>query len=138
VARPDEGDAPSFGAGEEPKGDAFAVFPAGTRREPAPEAKPTHSDAITGDAAGSVIDLAARLPEAGASVVREADSLVTVRPKPEKRKNAKERAKEKYAGKTAAGETMPETTAEAKPKAAKAKAATAERKEKAKKAKSGR
>ena len=37
---------PSLGAGEETKGDAFAVFPAGTRREPAPaEPKQTNKQA---------------------------------------------------------------------------------------------
>ena len=47
----------------------------------------------TGDAAGTVIALAARAE--AAAVARPADGLVTLRPKPEKRKNAKERAKEK-------------------------------------------
>ena len=86
---------PSLGAGEEPKGDAFAVFTAGTRREPAPEQpKPTKQEPIdataTTDAASSVIELAAHSakPETNAE-------FVTVRPKPEKRKNAKERAQER-------------------------------------------
>lgn len=135
MAGPNEGDTPSFGAGEEPKSDAFAVFPAGTRREPAPEAKPTHNDAVTGEASASLIDLAVHLPapDAGAGIARDTDALVTVRSKPEKRKNAKERARERFAGKTAGSEDKRETKAAAERKAAKA-----ERKEKAKKAKSGR
>jgi len=109
---------PSLGAGEEPKGDAFAVFPAGTRREPAPEEpkqtnKPTNKQtdepaseptapaaASPVDAPSFVIELAAaRIVKDEAAdtaiVRREADGLVTVRPKPEKRKNAQERAKER-------------------------------------------
>jgi hypothetical protein len=132
VGAPGEGDAPSLGAGGEPKGDAFAVVPAEARREPAPEAKPTYLDVSAGDTQSAVIELAAHTPKpnGAAAVAREAEGLVTVRPKPEKRKNAKERAKEKHAKNTARGGTTPDTTAKAKSKAVKA-----ERKEKAKKAK---
>lgn len=53
----------------------------------------------TGDAVSTVIALAARTTRAEAAatsaIARPADGLVTVRPKPEKRKNAKERAKAK-------------------------------------------
>ncbi len=92
-----------------------------------------------------MIELAAHVPDsdAGASVARPTETLVTVRPKPEKRKNARERAKEKFAKAGGADDVSPELTAEAKRKAAKVeakaktKAARAERKEKAKKARSG-
>ena len=69
-----------------------------------------------------MIELVARTkkPEAAeaTAVPRQAEGLVTVRPKPEKRKNAKERAKEKYAKKNAKKDTKdgttPDTTAKAK------------------------
>ena len=148
---------PSLGAGEETKGDAFAVFPAGTRREPAPAEpkqtnkqankqadlepgtlEPVNAEAAT-DAASFVIELAAaksRIVEQAESTAgtRAAEGLVTVRPKPEKRKNARERAKEKFSKKTtqksAEGGTTPDTTAKAKSKA--------DKQEKTKKAKFGR
>ena len=67
-----------------------------------------------------MIALAARIPKPeaaeAAAVPREAEGLVTVRPKPAKRKNAKERAKEKYAKKNTEDETTPDTTAKAKSK----------------------
>ena len=51
------------------------------------------------DPSGAVIALAARTDAvATTAIARPADGLVTVRPKPEKRKNAKERAKEKITG----------------------------------------
>ena len=85
--------------------------------------KPTHAETATSDdAASSVIELAARMakPAAGeaTAVPRAAEALVTVRPKPEKRKNAKERAKEKYAKKNTKDGTAPDTTAKAKSKVA--------------------
>jgi hypothetical protein len=63
-----------------------------------------------------------------------AEEIVTVRPRPEKRKNAKE----KFSKKSAEGGTTPDTTAKAKSKAEtskseKSKPEKAERKEKAKK-----
>jgi len=77
-----------------------------------------------------VIELAARTTKPKAAEVtavpREGDGQVTVRAKPEKRKNAKERAKEKYAK----GGTTPDTTAKAKSKV--------EKKPKTKKSKAGR
>jgi len=53
--------------------------------------------ANSADASGAVIALGARMAEAveTTAIARPADGLVTVRPKPEKRKNAKERAREK-------------------------------------------
>lgn len=135
MGRPGEGVAPSLGAGEEPKGDAFAVFPAEVRREPAPEQpKPANAEAaISDDAPSSVIELAARTTKAAAAtaIAHEAAGRVTVRPKPEKRKNAKERAKEKYAK----DGTTPDTTAKAKSKAEKAETS---RKAKQEKARSGK
>ncbi|HZQ12466.1 MAG TPA: hypothetical protein VFB31_06620 [Pseudolabrys sp.] len=68
-------------------------------------------------------------PEAAEAAARRGDEQVTVRAKPEKRKNARERAREKYAAK---GGTKP-TTATAKPTAA----AKPDGKAKAKKAKPG-
>ena len=69
-----------------------------------------------------MIALAARTAKPAAAdetaVTRAAGGLVTVRPKPEKRKNAKERAKEKYAKKGTKDGTTPDTTAKAKSKVA--------------------
>jgi hypothetical protein len=50
------------------------------------------------DASNSVIELAARIakPEAVETIARETGGLVTVRAKPEKRKNAQQRAKERH------------------------------------------
>jgi hypothetical protein len=109
----DEGDASLQGpAQEEDQAQTLPVQP-----KPAYADKPAHPDvdaATTIAAASTVIPLAARTakPKTAAmtAVPREADGLVTVRPKPERRKNAKERAKEKY---TKDG-TTPETTATAK------------------------
>ena len=58
--------------------------------------EPTDTEATT-DAPSSVIELAARTMKAGtaATTVVEAEGRVTVRPKPEKRKNAKQRAMER-------------------------------------------
>jgi hypothetical protein len=74
------------------------------------------------DAPSSVIALAAVTTKRKAAEVtavpREVDDLVTVRPKPEKRKNAKERAKERAKEKHAKEGTTPATTAKAKSKAA--------------------
>lgn len=56
--------------------------------------------ATSGDEPSAVIALADRTmkPEAaGTAVLHRSEGLVTVRPKPEKRKNAKERAKAKFA-----------------------------------------
>ena len=135
---------PSLGANEAEKGSAFNAELVAVRRESTPEepkpAKQEATDAdesISDDAQGSVIELAARIakPDAAEAMTgtHVASGRVTVRPKPDKRKNAKERAKEKFAKNTAEDRTTPDTTAKAKSKAAKA-----ERKEKAKKAKSGR
>jgi len=88
----------------------------------------------TGDAAGTVIALAARAE--AAAVARPADGLVTLRPKPEKRKNAKERAKEKITkGGTTPMTAKAKSEVERKAKAkalskAASKAAKAERKAK--------
>jgi hypothetical protein len=71
--------------------------------------KPTHSEA---DVTSSVIELPARIANPGA----ETGGQVTVRPKPEKRKNAKERAKERARAKgklAAVDEAAPEVTSPA-------------------------
>ena len=109
-------------------GDAFlAGEPAQARIAPLPEApKPTHETTDTeaaienetasgdapGDRQGSVIALAGRTREAAetAAVMRSGSDQVTVRAKPEKRKNYKERAKAKF---TKDG-TTPDMTATAK------------------------
>ena len=75
------------GAGHGGEGDASLQGPAQEEELPA-SPKPTQAEVAT-DESGAVIALAARAPKP------EADDLVTVRPKPEKRKNAKERAKDK-------------------------------------------
>jgi hypothetical protein len=81
-------------------------------------ANPEAETAASDDVPSSVIELAARATKPKAAevtaVTREAGDLVTVRPKPEKRKNAKERAKEKYTK----DRTTPDTTAKAKSKVA--------------------
>jgi hypothetical protein len=111
------------GAGHGEAGDAPQQGPAQERLnapqpgQPKP-ANPEFETANTDDAAGAVIALGARR-----SAKREADAaapetagLVTVRPKPEKRKNAKERAKEKATEKYAKDGTTPDATAKAKSK----------------------
>ncbi len=89
--------------------------------------------AAPGDRSGTVIALASLKTNAQAAdttaAPRQADGLVTVRPKPEKRKNykerakerIKERAKEKDSKKSTEGGTTPDTTAKAKPKVPKVK-----------------
>jgi hypothetical protein len=93
------------GAGHGAEGDASDQGPAQERLSPLPEQpKPANPDtAISGSemksdsAPSSVIELAARIKKADAADASAAapGGLVTVRPKPEKRKNARERAKEK-------------------------------------------
>ncbi len=64
--------------------------------------KPTNAKAVT-DAASSVITLAARIakPEVVETRARETGGLVMTRPKPEKRLNAKDRAKNRALAKRA-------------------------------------
>ena len=131
------------GAGHGDEGDASFQGPAQEQTLPAqpkstnPEKPANLEAAASEDAPSCVIELAARTtkPEAAeaSSVTREAEGLVTVRPKPEKRKNAKERAKEKYAKKGTEDRTTPDTTAKAKSKVDK-KAQTKAKKSKATKA----
>jgi hypothetical protein len=150
------------GAGHGDEGDASFQGPAQEQlNEPLPaQPKPTYAEvAIAADGPNTVIELNARSRKPKAmeptAVAREAGGLVTTRPKPEKRKNAKERAKAKFAkakdgkakdandeDKTAADGTTPmtatakseaETKARAERKAegkVAAKAAKAERKAK--------
>ena len=140
------------GAGHGDKGDALSQGSAQERldeRHPG-QPKPTQTEtAISDEAQSQVINLARVVKaETAETVTREANSLVMTRPKPEKRKNAKERAKAKFAkdetanDKTAKDGTTPMTAtaksgAEAKAKAkaaskaaskAAVKAAKAERK----------
>ena len=56
-------------------------------------------------------------PAADAAVAREVESIVTVRAKPEKRLNAKERARAKLKNSSAKDGTTPDTTAKTKSKA---------------------
>ncbi|MBI2716117.1 MAG: hypothetical protein HYX37_16920 [Rhizobiales bacterium] len=110
------------GAGHGDEGDASFQGPAQEQIETLPaQPKPTKPETATSDgAASSVIALAARTTKREAAeataVARAAEGRVTVRPKPEKRKNAKERAKEKYAKKNTKDRTTPDTTAKAKSK----------------------
>jgi hypothetical protein len=121
------------GAGHGDEGDASFQGPAQDKDLPAspkpanPDGKVAASDEAPKDVGSSVIELAAvtiKLKAAEVAVPREGGGLVTVRAKPEKRKNAKERTKErvleKYAAKdTAKDGTTPDTTAKAKSKAEK-------------------
>jgi len=108
VGTPDVSDLTlSSGAGYGEKGDALNLGPAQERLTPlAAQPKPTHAEkpanpetAVCAAEPSSVIALTARSKKAKAADVtadtRAAAGLVTVRPKPEKRKNAKERAKER-------------------------------------------
>jgi hypothetical protein len=113
----------SPGAGYGEKGDALNLGPAQERLAPLPaQPKPTNLEAATSDDVPSpIIALETRRTKKSAAaeataVPREAEGLVTVRPKPEKRKNAKERAKEKYAKKSTEDGTTPTMTAKAKSK----------------------
>ena len=114
----------SSGAGYGEKGDALNLGPAQEQALPA-QPKPTNLEAATSDDVPSpIIALETRRTKKSAAaeataVPREAEGLVTVRPKPEKRKNAKERAKEKYAKKITEDGTTPTMTAKAKSKAEK-------------------
>jgi hypothetical protein len=98
----------ALGAGHGDEGDALFQGPAQEQVLPA-QPKPANPEAaISDDAPSAVIVLAARTtkPEAAetTAVTREAAGLVMTRPKPEKRKNAKERAKERSKGKPEAAE----------------------------------
>ena len=124
----DEGDVSFQGPAQET--DQAQALPA--------QPKPTHAEELThaetatsDDAASPIIALATRRSKKPAAadataVPRAAEGLVTVRPKPEKRKNAKERAKEKYAKKNVEKNvekntkdgTTPDMTAKAKSKVA--------------------
>ena len=126
-----DGVTPSLGAGLDDAGisvtgDVPVVKePAQAGRITLPEApKPADTEtgmSISGDKPSSVIELADRMTEAAetTAVTHGADGPVTVRPKPEKRKNARERAKAKFAK----DGTTPDTTVKAKSRAA-AKAGT--------------
>ena len=112
----------SSGAGYGEKGDALNLGPAQERLTPlAAQPKPTHAEkpsnaekaatletAVCAVEPSSVIALTARSKKAKAADVtadtRAAAGLVTVRPKPEKRKNAKERAKERATDKPEAAD----------------------------------
>jgi len=116
------GDAPRQGPAQEPI-EALAA-------QPKP-ANPDSEFAISGGESNAIIALAERTATPAtaetATATRQADGLVTVRPKPEKRKNAKERAKEKYAKKETEDGTTPDTTAKAKSKVDKKAAAKAKK-----------
>jgi len=99
------------GAGHGDEGDASFQGPAQEEELPA-SPKPTNSDddaAASADAPSSVIALAAvtaRLKAADVTAVpRGGEGQVTVRAKPEKRKNAKERAKDRARAKGKLGAT---------------------------------
>ena len=98
------------GAGHGDEGDASFQGPAQEQVLPA-QPKPTHAEAAT-DGAGSVITLAARIakPETVEATARETGGLVMTRPKPEKRLNAKDRAKNRTL--TRRAKDKPEATQE--------------------------
>jgi hypothetical protein len=106
------------GAGHGDEGDASYQGPAQERLLPLPEQpKPANPEtAVSENASGSVIELAVRIKKPNAAdataATPDTDGLVIVRSKPAKRKNAKERAKEKYAK----DRTTPTMTAKAKSK----------------------
>ena len=136
------GSEPAPGAGHGEAGDAPQQGPAQERlNAPRPgQPKPANPEieaAISADAAGSVIALGARrnARSEGGEAASETGGRVTVRPKPEKRKNAKERAQQKAKEKYAKDGTTPDTTATAKSKAESKKAKPESKK--ARKAKSG-
>ena len=93
----DEGDASFQGPAQE---EVLPASPKPTNQVSIQEDKPAQVDINAANAAlSSVIELKARMkkPEAAdtAAVTRETGGLVTVRAKPEKRKNAQQRAKER-------------------------------------------
>ena len=86
---------PAAGAGHGDEGDASFQGPAQEQIDTLPaQPKPTHADD-----ASSVIALAARIakPETVETTARATSGLVMTRPKPEKRLNAKDRAKARRA-----------------------------------------
>ena len=89
------------GAGHGDEGDASFQGPAQEETLSA-QPKPTNTEAPTNEAS-SVITLAARIvkPEAVETAARETSGLVMTRPKPEKRLNAKDRAKNRAFAKRA-------------------------------------
>ena len=89
------------GAGHGDEGDASFQGPAQEEALSA-QPKPTNANVAT-DEAGSVITLAARIakPEVVETTGRETSNLVMTRPKPEKRLNAKDRAKNRTLAKRA-------------------------------------
>ena len=116
----DEGDASFQGPAQD------ATLPASPKPTNKPTNKPTQADVDAANAAlSSVIELKARIakPEAVATTMRETSGLVTTRPKPEKRLNAKERAKV-----NAKDGITPDMKAKAKSKAVAKAAAKAKRK----------
>jgi hypothetical protein len=140
-----EGDASFQGPAQEDTQAQIEALPA--------QPKPANSEPAAADQSGSadnepgaVIALAARMEKADAARVSAAPAgrggLVTVQPKPAKRKNARERAREKYAkgsngslgsaGESAEDGTTPVMTATAKYKADAKAEAKAEFKAKAK------
>jgi hypothetical protein len=123
------------------EGALLAEEPAQAEIETLPEApkatKETTEAELSGDAAGAVIAFAGRVREADTDespTAARANDLVTVRAKPEKRKNYKERAKAKFAKDDSKEDTVdgttPDTTATAK--SAVIEKAKAEKKAKAK------
>jgi len=134
----DEGDASFQGPAQE---EALSAQPKSTNQEPIQADVPAQVDIDAVNAAlSSVVELKARMtkPKAAdhAAVTRETGSLVTVRAKPEKRLNAKDRAKARRTkNKPEAGEAVavtPEASglSTAHPKPAKRKNAKERAKEK--------
>ena len=111
-------------AGHGDEGDASFQGPAQEQIEALPaQPKPTNAEAvIAADVPSSVIELKARIKKLEAAdetaVAPQAAGLVTVRAKPEKRKNAKERARDKFKDKPEAAEVAAVTPEAASPQEA--------------------
>jgi hypothetical protein len=117
------------GAGHGDEGDASFQGPAQEEALSA-QPKPTNAEA-TADEAGSVIPLASRIAktETGKATARETHCRVMTRPKPEKRLNARDRAKTRKAADEAAP-AAPEGSGLSHPKPEKRKNAKERAKEK--------
>ena len=142
------------GAGHGEVGDAPQQGPAQQRKVPlaaqpksANANKSANAETAASDAANPVIELARASKTEAAQTVTRDSGLVMTRPKPEKRKNAKERAKAKFAKAkdtdeakdgttpmTATAKSEAETKAKAQDKAKAAAKATGKAERKAKRA----
>ncbi len=103
----------AFAAGK-PAQEAIETLPASPKPANAGMSAKSEMPADSDDTPGSVVELEARRSNRPETDEAAADGRVTVRAKPEKRKNYKERAKEKYAKKDSAEDGTTPMTAKAK------------------------